>query len=396
MPNQQRYIYHIFPIFIAIFCYIIFDVSRLISSGIVTIYNKIKKNRAKYSFYLKNLSYFTIAAIIFIPTISWINPVTNFKIVNRKNGDSINSLFSVSSTFSFHHDPKTPGQYIYNHKQEGDIVIATDLLNPYGYTKQIDYWLWTCTTFNTWQPFIYKDGKVYDEFYRVPVIRDIYQLYSVLNKNANKNIWLITSNSIRVPEHISPDVAEFINSQKQYKVITGKDGICSAYLFPKTDGVQKRFFFIPDKENIINIPESCQPYIINFTETTNQPYLKYGWSHIESQGTWADKNYSILFLNFAQRKDYIIKLTVMPLYSAEKEQEMKILFNNHEIGKINFTNSGFGQYSFTINKEMVKTSEYNTLEFNYKYLLCPQELGITPDSRNLSVYFNEIIISNQY
>lgn len=408
ITNQQRYIYQMNPIFIAIYLYIIFDIGRLASTvfGNAIISRnetKIQENNKseapgkniitdKYPFYLKKSVYFITAAIIFFLTVNWANPIFNFKIVYRNNGDPVVSEFAQSNTFLFHYDTKTPGQYIYEHKNAGDIVIATDLLNSYAYTRQIDYWLWTADLEN-WQSNVHKDGKVYDEFFNVPVIRDIYQLYKVLNNNSDKNIWLITSNSIRVPSHITPDVAEFINSQEQYKKVVGKDGVCAAYLFPKIDQPTRRFFFIPTKENIINVKiVGNNPFVIGFGNKKNQQYLKYGWSQMEPEGTWADKEYSILFLNFEEKQDYTITIDSMPLFDPAKKQEMKIILNGTEIGNVTFQDSNIGQYSFEIKKDLIKTDGNNILEFNYKYQFSPISLGISSDSRNLSVYFRRIAI----
>jgi hypothetical protein len=82
----------------------------------------------------------------------------------------------------------------------------------------------------------------------------------------------------------------------------------------------------------------------------------------------------------------------MPLFDPAKKQEMKIILNGTEIGNVAFQDSKAGQYSFEINKDLIKTDSYNILEFNYKYLLNPLSLGISPDSRNLTVYFNRIAI----
>ena len=302
------------------------------------------------------------------------------------------SEFAQSSASTLHDDAKTPGEFIYNYKKSGDIVIATDLLNPFAYTRQIDYWLWP-GDFVYWQPYVYKNGKVYDEFFGVPVIKDLYQLYKVLNNNSDKNIWLITSNSIRVPSHITPDVAEFINSQEQYKKVVGKDGVCAAYLFLKIDQPTRGFFFTVTKENIINVKiVGDNPFVISFGNKKNQPYLKYGWSQMEPEGTWADREYSVLFLNFKEKQDYTITIDAMTLSDPEKKQEMKIIFNGIEVGNVTFQDSNIRQYSFEIKKDLIKTNGNNILEFNYKYQFSPISLGISSDSRNLSVYFRRIAI----
>jgi hypothetical protein len=452
MTTQQRYIYQMHPVFIAIYCYLVFDIGRILWTFIAQIYKGInRKNRNRgtispttrinsstafikqekisgddiaeaatngqinkdytispnFSFdsrsgtskssnvknYTKYAIYFVAAAIILFLTLNWVNPVANFKIIYRQNGDIVNSQFEPSNTFGFHHDAKTPGEYIFENKKPGDIVIATDLLNPYGYTRQIDYWLWT-GGFAQWQPYVFKDGKMYDEFFSVPLIRDLYQFYKVLNNNADKNIWLITSNSMRVATHISPDVSEFIYGQKQNLKITGQDGVCQAYLFEKTDKPTRGYFFAPEDKNILKLQPSDFPTIIGFGNKDNKDYFKYGWSGVEPQGTWADKLYSILFLKFNERLDYKMTLDVQSLYDPKQPQEMEVIFNNNVIGKIQFKDSKPLQAVLDIPAEIVNTEadSNNILEFNYKYLLSPLSLGVSPDARTLAVFFQKISI----
>jgi hypothetical protein len=403
MTTQQRYIYQVHPVFIAIYCYLVFDIGRILWITIAQIYKSIiSKNRSRQAAAptLKTtsttgyyLACFAIAAIILSLTLNWVNPVANFKIIYQQNGDIVNSEFQPSNTFGFHHDAKTPGEYIFENKRPGDIVIATDLLNPYGYTRQIDYWLWT-GGFAQWQPYVYKDGKMYDEFFGVPLIRDLYQFYKVLNNNPDKNIWLITSNSMRVASHISPDVSEFIYSQKQNLKITGQDGVCQAYLFEKTDKPTRGYFFVPEDKNILKLQPSDFPTIIGFGNKDNKDYLKYGWSDVEPLGTWADKLYSILFLKFNERLDYKMTLDVQSLYDPKQPQAMEVIFNNKLIGRIQFKDSKPLQAVLDIPAEIVNTEadSNNILEFNYKYLLSPLDLGVSPDARTLAVFFQKITI----
>jgi len=402
MNTQQRYIFHVNTIFIAIFCYIVFDIARLASLGIKTLYNRLASAKVcKKQTIITTLVYFISAFIIFIFTVNWINPVSNFNVAYRKNGDPVDGRFSVSSTFNFHHDPRVAGQYIADNKKEGDLVIATDLLNPYGYTRQIDYWLWTSTTFNTWQPFIYKDWGVYEEFYNVPVIRDYYQFLEVLNNNADKNIWIITSNSIRVRGHISADVADFILSQEQYRKATGDDGVCSAYLFPKVEGNTRGYRFPAGDENIIKVPENIgtdkpqKVFPLLFSNKENEKYLFYGWSSMQPDGTWMNNNNAILLLDFNQKSDYILNFEMQALFSPEQPQELEIVFNDKEVGFVKFTDPGIVNYSVKINEELIKTDNYNIIEFKSKYLLSPKTLRINEDSRYLTVYVKKILFTPQ-
>jgi hypothetical protein len=241
---------------------------------------------------------------------------------------------------------------------------------------------------------VYKDGRMYDEFFDMPLIRDLYQFYKVLNNNTDKNIWLITSNSMRVPAHISPDVSEFIFSQKQNLEITGKDGVCQTYLFEKTDKPTRGYLFVPEDKNIIQLQPADFPAVIELGKKDNKDYLRYGWSGIEPQGTWSDRLYSILFLKFNERLDYKMILNVQSLYDPKQPQEMEVIFNNKVIGKIQFIDSKPVQTILDIPAEIVntETGSYDTLEFNYKYLLSPLNLGVSPDERTLSVFFQKITI----
>jgi hypothetical protein len=399
MNNQQRYIFHVNVIFIAIFCYLVFDISRLIALGSTTIYKKavLHKDEKKQAV-LRNSVYFVSAFLIFIFTVNWINPVSNFKVAYRKNGDPVDGRFSVSNTFDFHHDPKKPGLYISENKKEGDLVIATDLFNPYGYTRQIDYWLWTSTTFVTWEPFSYEAWGAYDKFFGAPLIRDYYQLLEVLNKNPDKNVWLITSNSINVPDHISRDVAQFILDQEQNKKITGDDGICSAYLFAETESDTRGYELPVTEENIIKIPQTIGPdkpqdvFPFSFSNTKNQKYLVYGWSDIEPQGTWINNNSAVLLLESRGEEYYNITFEMQALYSAERPQEMVVLFNNQEVGSFKFTDSEVQSYTISVGEDNINTAGYNTIKIKSKYLLQPRELGISDDTRLLSIYFKKIMI----
>ncbi len=396
MTDHQRYIYHVNPIFIAIYCYIIFDIGRLASNIFSNAFTGKKIETDKYPLYLKKSIYFITAAMIFFLTVNCANPINNFKITYRDNGDPIVSKFSPYETYSLHDDIKTPGQYIYEHKEDGDIVIATDLLNHYGYTRQIDYWLWTAD-FSYWQPYLYeKDGIIYDEFFGVPVIRDLSHLYKALDENPDKNIWLIAPSLAADQNGILSDITDFINSIEQYKKVTGSDGIYSAYLFPKTDRPEQGSLYTPEEQNIINIIIlDNNPFVIDFSNNENQPYFKYGWSNVEKEATWADSEYSILFLNFEEKQDYTMTIEATTLFYPEKKQEMKILFNETEIGDITFQDSDIGQNSFEIEKNLIDTDSYNILKFDYKYQFNPKSLGISSDTRDLSVYFKKITIQRK-
>jgi len=47
------------------------------------------------------------------------------------------------------------------------------------------------------------------------------------------------------------------------------------------------------------------------------------------------------------------------------------------------------EHAVTIPEELI-IEGYNILEFRFKYLISPIQLGINNDNRNLAVYFNKI------
>lgn len=396
MVNQQRYMFHVHPVFIAIFLYICFEISRILIHYTNIIISKIKaRNFNKIKRYNKYYAFATLLIFIIL-TVSftnYINPIQNFKITQRENGDPINSLFAPSNTYNSHYDPKIPGEYVNLQKDEGDIIIANDLLNHYPYVKQIDYWLWSGNLIS-WQPYDLKDGIYYDKFFGVPLIRDLSDFLKVLNENSDKNVWVITSDSIRKPAHTDSLIFNFLKENDQYKMITGKDNISSAYLFPALEDGSRNYLIYsnlePTSEDIIKVNLDDGKYIFSFNEPCNSQYLNYGWSGMDEVGTWTNQKESLLFLSFKDNTDYNLDITIMPLYTPEIDQTVEIFFNGNDIEKLTLDSPGLKKYTITIRRELLKDG-YNILKFKSKYLLSPRQLGISnQDSRNLAVYFNEI------
>jgi len=395
MVNQQRYMYHVHPIFIAIFLYICFELSRIfihythliISKIKARNFNKIKKYDKYYVFAI-----LPIFIILTVSLINYINPIQNFKITQRENGDPVNSLFAPSNTYSSHYDPKTPGEYVNLQKNERDIIIANDLLNHYPYIKQIDYWLWSGNLIS-WQPYDLKDGIYNDKFFGVPLIRDISDFFKVLNENSNKNVWVITSDSIRKPAHIDSLIFNFLKENNQYKMRTGKDNISSVYLFPAMENGSRNYLMYsnvePTSEEIIKVNLDDGKYIFSFNEPGNLKYLNYGWSGMDEIGTWTNQKESLLFLNFEDQTNYSLDITMMPLYTPEIDQIVEIFLNGNNIGKFTLDSPEQKKYTLTIPKELL-IEEYNILKFKFKYLISPIQLGINNDNRNLAVYFSKI------
>jgi len=395
MYNQQRYIYHVNPIFITIFIYVVYEISRIFIHYIQKIFSTIKKTKFQKSKINRKYYIFAVLSILIILTVlllNYINPVQNFKITQRKNGDSVNSLFSPSNTYKLHNDNKTPGKYVNSRLKEDDIVITTNILNSFPYTKQINYWMWSGNLIS-WQPYKFKDGIYYDNFFGIPLLRDLFDFLKILNENSNKNIWVITSNSIRIPGHIDPLISNFLKEHNQYKMMTGKDNISSVYLFPALRGKNRNYEMysniVPESNEIIRVEASDDKYTFLFNKPDNYDYLKYGWSGMNEFGTWADQKSSVLFLDFEEQADYNLNITMMPLANPDTDQEVEIFINSNSIGEFVLENMELTEYTVTIPEELI-IEEYNILEFRFKYLTSPVQLGISNDNRNLAVHFSKI------
>jgi len=395
MYNQQRYIYHMNPVFIIISVYIVFELikififllRKILSRGRSFGFEKIKNYDRKYLYIILIIF---IAASAFL--IEHIDPVENYKITGRKDGDPVNPLFAPSSTFSIHFDARTAGEYIGSRLKDGDIVISTDPLKTNLYIKQADYWMWSGNLVS-WQPYRLMSGTYYDNFFGVPLIRDLFDLQIVLNENSDKNIWIAATNSIADPSHVDPMIFEFLEENSQYKKITGRDGIGAAYFFPKLKSGNRGFSvyadIVPEADEVIDVETDNNGFVFLFNDPENSDYLNYGWADIEDMGTWADKKSAILFLNFKELSDYNLGITMKALPGLDKEQEVEVFLNGSSIEKFILENMELTEYATILPAELL-IEEYNVLEFRFKTLISPVQLGINNDQRNLAAYFSKL------
>jgi len=391
MYNQQRYIYFIMPFFILIFAYILYLVSIFLSK---TIYVALKKLRNKEID--KRISS-TILIIIFLIisffTISGIDINEALAIPEIKHSDILNVNYSISSSRTYHWDAAEPGKYVRQHMSKDDIVITTDIYNSYPYTRKIDYWLWTGDLVS-WAPYHREDSEVIDDTYGVRVLRSLIEFIDLLETNRNSNIWLIASPSLFIPGHIDPKIRELLDNYSENLILTARDNVSRLYYFPK-DGNRPSLEVLvpPTNKNVINPALGGGTVEIDFTNPSNSNYLVYGMGSIENGiGSWGMGRMSIFYLSLEKNKNYVLKITAKPLPNPEMQQTMEIILDNKKIGNIEFPNDNtFSQYFIEFSTDFTK-NDINILKFIYSYSITPAELGITDDSRNLSVLFMKIVI----
>ncbi len=395
MYNQHRYIYNVNPVFIIISVYIVFELSKIFIFTLRKIFSKSRKIEFEK---IKNYSrkYLYIILVIFIVIsaflIDRIDPVENFRITSRKDGDPVNPLFAPSSTFSIHFDARTASEYIGSRLKDGDIVISTYPLKTAIYIKQVDYWMWSANLVS-WQPYRSRDGVYYDNFFGAPLIRDLVDLQKVLNENSSKNIWIASIDSIVKSGHIDPMIYKFLEENSRYIEITGKDGVSSAYLFPALKDGDRAFSMysgvIPAEDEIISGGADSSGFTFLFNDPGSGDYLQYGWSLVESIGTWTDQKSSLLFLDFEELSDYYLDLTMRSLPEPDVIQEVEVFLNGSSIGRFILENIEFTEYTAAIPAELL-VEEYNILELRSRFLMSPYQLGISEDLRNLAVYFSKL------
>ena len=394
MNLQQRYVFYIFPFMILGYCYIIFDIGRLIAIPVVKIGpGKLTETKAKI---LKNMIYFIIPLVILLLTINNINPVDSYKITKRVDGDPVNRHFSPSNAASMHYDFNDPGTFVSENKEAGDIVISTELLNMYPYTKQFDYWLWSSEE-TSWKPYDETDGIFYDRFFKSMLLRDAIQFLDVLNENQDKNIWLVTTYSLFEETHINPEIRDFITSQDELLLFEGDDRSTRVYYFPKEENGE-RFYNLA--EDIVPLEDQIVPFgekklVLDFSDTKNAGYLKYGWADMEPHGTWAILREASLFINFDERTDYLITIKVKPLFAPDTHQTIKLYFNQELIGERVLDSPEDTTLSFKIPYSIIELDKFNRLGFRFKYVKKPVDLGISQDLRLLSVLFKNLEIEKE-
>jgi hypothetical protein len=304
-------------------------------------------------------------------------------------------MYSISNSWNVHRDAATGGKYVAEHMQADDIVITVDIYNSPPYTGKVDYWLWTGNLVS-WAPYHVEGGKVIDDTYGVEVIRSLMAFINILNENTNKNIWVLTNQSLFTKEHIDPSIRKLLDSYSENKILTARDDASRLYYFPKISGGQRVFFekvFSPAADNIIKM-QGKDEISFDFRNEAARKYYVYGFSNVEKGfGTWAIGDTSILFMNLDDlTKDYKFNVVARPLDNKKEKQYVEVLINGNKVSEFEFSQTNeFSEFEFTVSKQLLRPG-VNDLVFKYKYSTTPKELNISNDGRKLSILFQKMDI----
>lgn len=388
MYSQQRYIYFLMPLFILGFSYVIYLVS--LSAGRL-IMKVVRKKSVKVSGISITIVFVIAAALL----VNGINPKESWAIAYKKHNEKVNVMYSISNSWNVHRDAATGGKYVAEHMQADDIVITIDIYNSPPYTGKVDYWLWTGDLVS-WAPYHNEGSKVIDDTYGIEVIRSLMAFVNILNENTNKNIWILTNQSLFTKEHVDPSIRKLLDNCRENQVLTARDDVSRLYYFPKT-GVGQRIMledvFSPADENIIKL-QGKEEIDFDFRNEAAGKYYIYGFSKVEKGvGTWATGNTSIMFLNIDDvNSNYEFTVVARPLNNKKERQKLEVFINGSKVSEFEFSiTDDFNQFGFKVSKQLLRSGT-NDLIFKYKYSTTPRELNISNDGRRLSILFQKMNI----
>ncbi|MCK5566334.1 MAG: hypothetical protein KAI62_00385, partial [Actinomycetia bacterium] len=364
MYNQQRYIYFLMPLFVLIFAYMVYLVSILLARLTVIMAGKVRKSGIDKR--VLNSVFILIFIIIAFFTISGIDLEYAWAISDIKHSDSLDTRYSISSSMTFHWDPATAGNYVYQNSDEDDIIITTNLYNSYPYTGRLDYWLWTGNLVS-WAPYHQEGNQIIDDTHGIRVLRSAVDLIDIFEDEADTDIWITTSPSLYISGHINPDIRELLEKYPGNQILTARDGVSGLYHFPAGEARPVLSDLIPPTvENTISVLDGVAD--IYFTNKDNNRYLVYGMDNIEEGiGSWALDGMSLLYFELEENTSYRLTITARPLINPARSQSMELLLDDNSIGTIEFPGEDiFGEYHIDFDTESINTG-ISVLKIKYAY-----------------------------
>lgn len=129
---------------------------------------------------------------------------------------------------------------------------------------------------------------------------------------------------------------------------------------------------------------------LSFKLTQKQnKYQVYGWANSEADGVWSVGKKSLLRIDFPASINKNVQLSINSfalLTPTQQNQKVEIIINQQHIGFLDYTQKmNQSPRELMIPKEIfTKNNGKLLIEFKYKYLFSPKDLGISNDQRILS------------
>ena len=124
---------------------------------------------------------------------------------------------------------------------------------------------------------------------------------------------------------------------------------------------------------------------IEFSRSTAEPYLWYGWSGSEPQFRWTNGREAAIVFGLDEISDAELLMKAAPLLMANKldQQRVTIRLNDQPLTTLTLTQAVAQELSVPLPKEMLRTN--NTLIFDLPDARTPQSLGMNRDPRKLAL-----------
>ncbi len=226
--TRPRYSFHLYPIFIIFFSWIIYKITL----ALINIISKLVKR------FTGNLEIFTIldgkynmvtSLIVVIPLLYFTVDLNRIKqayaVSNFAYGDNTYSQLGGRNSYPDH---KGTGLYVKKNLKDNDIVIAIDLYQQAYYVGRVDYRI------KGWNAKMdVEDRGGLNIYTKSKTIHDLSKLLKVLNE-ANGRIWIITENEM-LPEtrelFVDKAIEKFLEANNLNVVYRGRDRKTKVYLF---------------------------------------------------------------------------------------------------------------------------------------------------------------------
>lgn len=163
--------------------------------------------------------------------------------------------------------------------------------------------------------------------------------------------------------------------QEKPEYVVKINGLDYAWVF------RKAFYKIPPERSIVDL---------DFKSSDRDDWAIFGWSFTETMGTWAQGKESIIGVDIPENSAYEMEVRVKPLPIPGKLQTMDIFLDDTLLIQTTLSSADFQTITVMIPAELT-SEEPEKIRFKYKYSATPKELGVSDDTRDLSVLFTNYI-----
>lgn len=224
--TQTRYIYHLYPIFIMLYSWVIISLVSKIIGMMLKGLERYPIPYGSFSLYIKkykNLAFIFVLIFILHYTLNLHSIRESYAVSNYTYG---RNTYPVLDGYESYPDHKGAGSFVRRHLQEGDIVIAMDAYQQAYYTGKVDYKIKLSKNDTS-------EKQGINIYTKSKVISDLPELLQLISMHKDGRVWLITSNEIASKfryQVIDKDIDQFLEKNSSKCVYTGRDRKTKVYI----------------------------------------------------------------------------------------------------------------------------------------------------------------------